>query len=233
MLIALNTLLVTGILFAASSTTTPLTKAREDPVISRICVDSDCRCLVLHNGEVRFRRKGTGALSVDRAIGPYLKQYQRLVASNELPILERSYSGWRIIVSAALIEDEDNGPIMKFRFFGPTHHLIGDYQGDLGVLNLRLGRLFGGESVIAAATTEGVHAYDNMAIVWLLPERGALETLLQKPGSVARIENAGPNGTRAGVWVNRQIYDGVHPETKREIHKFWQWRANERKLVRQ
>lgn len=200
-------------------------------VVSRVCFDNECSYLVRRSDKVQFVR--TGSVPVDRIVGPYLQRYQSLVPRNELPVLERHFSGWRIIVSAVLLQDEYDGPIMRFRFLGRGGRLLGSYDDDLQVMSLSVGTLFGGSDIIAAATTSGVHVYDNTALVWLLPHNEAVKKLLEVPGSTDRIVHASQGHGQIGIWVNRQTYDGVHPETKREVPEFWEWRDREKKLVRQ
>lgn len=211
------------------ASTRVLTPTVGPSVISRACFDSECRYLIRRDGKIKFVR--TGTIPVDRIVGPYLREYQDLVPIKEPPVLERHFSDWRIIVSAVLLEDEYNGPIMRFRFLGPGGRLLGSYDDDLEVLSLSIGKLFGGSNTVAAATTSGAHVYDNTALVWLLPDNEAVKTLLQIPGSTGRIVRVSEGHGPAGIWVNRQTYNGVNPKTKREVPEFWEWHEREKKLA--
>jgi len=67
-------------------------------------------------------------------------------------------------------------------------------------------------------------------MVWLLSPQ-SLETLVRLPGSIGHISH-GTGGANAGIWIAKQLYDGVNPQTKGEVPEFWKWNEMEKRLIK-
>ena len=157
----------------------------DEETIASYCIRGACSDLIVRGGEVFFRDKG--CFASDRRVGPYLGQYQRQVTPAELPILERHYSSFQIVVTAALLWNSPcYGSIMRLWFFSNGVAQMGPVDYDLS-LGLDLGAPFGGDDVIAMATSRGSHAYGDVTLIWLLSEHQPPKKLLEIPAILKRL----------------------------------------------
>ncbi len=95
-----------------------------------------------------------------------------------------------------------------------------------------IGHLFGGEDDILAVTSVEEHAYNTQTDIWLLPKAGDPKLLLSLPGVYQKFSASTAEGV-PGVFIARQIYDGVHAETKGTVLEFYSWNGGQGVLTLQ
>ncbi len=117
---------------------------------------------------------------------------------------------WTVVVSAAIPEYGPNGPTIRLRILDSKGKVDRVCDGEMYLIRLEVGRLFGGDSEIVAVETSGSHVYTIQSAVWLLPNRGKPKELASENGNIDRFET-GPN---AGVWVDLETYDGINGSSK-------------------
>jgi hypothetical protein len=131
------------------------------------------------------------------------------------------------VVSAFLDHGEQSAGL-HVRFFSPN----GMLRGTAGILmdleQADIGHLFGGEDDILAVTSVEEHAYNTQTDIWLLPKAGDPKLLLSLPGVYQKF-SASTAGGVPGVFIARQIYDGVHAETKGTVLEFYSWNGGQRR----
>lgn len=198
--------------------------------IDRRCLNGDCVVLVMEGRRVLAHR--VGELSGERWIGNFAEEAVTLVGPTEAPVLyATSPMGWRAVVSAFLPAEFDyDAPELRLRIFdakGEQRTAVDDYN-ILG--SFHIGRIFGTEREFLLMSTTGAHSYVVRTRVWLLPRDGAPFLALEVPGALKRIQTA-DSGQDAGVWINREMYDGIHAETKGAKQEFWVWNDSKRTLT--
>ena len=188
--------------------------------IDRLCFPAGCQSLIVSNGEVHFVEGG--ALSRDSLLGSYVSADQRLVPPAEVPIRDlRSKRGWHIVISAFLDHNERDVRL-RVRFLDRNSRLQTTDEILMSLENAELGNLFGGNHEILALTSNEEHAYNAHTGVWLLPDEGKPKQLLDFIGRIADFVKFSTQNT-GGLRINRETYDGVHPETKGYKTEFWTW----------
>ena len=186
-----------------------------------------CEILAVVRGSVTYTEPEIRSL----VIGKYSSAAQRLVPRTEAPIRDlRSTGGWRIVVSSFLNREEEAGAMLRIRFFGPDGKQRDTADVSMTLEGVKVGRLFGGADDILAVQSNEEHAYNSMTDIWLLPRQGEPQQLIEMNATLGRFSGGG-NGSRPGVWVSRQTYDGVHAETKGWVAEFWAWDPSEKSLA--
>lgn len=192
-----------------------------------------CSILAIQRGAVRFTEQGPRAPR-NLILGRYLLTAQSLVPSTEAPIRDfRSRDGWRIVASAFLRHDAENEgvPGLRLRFFDPkgVARLTDDVL--MSLIHADIGRLFGGPDEIFAVTSNEEHAYNTQTEIWFLPASGPPKLLLTIAGGIQAFSK-GSAEALPGVRIARQIYDGVHAESKGTIREFYTWDRATKSLIR-
>jgi hypothetical protein len=188
-----------------------------DPKTGR--TEDVCQILAVERGSVTYIQPGFRAV----VIGKYVSGGQRFVPQAEAPIRDlRSPHGWHIVVSSFLPRDEESDAMLRVRFFGPDGKLRGTAEVLMTLEGIEVGHLFGGSDNILALQSNEEHSYNSMTDMWLLPERGAPQELIEMNATFGKFSK-GANGTRPGAWLSRETYDGVHAETKGWVDEFWAW----------
>ncbi|MGD0497080.1 MAG: hypothetical protein ABSC23_01455 [Bryobacteraceae bacterium] len=178
-----------------------------------------CLTLAVNNGSVTYTEAGLRSL----VIGKYVGAAQRFVPGTEAPIRDlRSPDGWHIVVSSALLRGAEAGAMLRIRFFGPGGEPRGTAEVQMTLEGDEVGHLFGGADNILAVQSNEEHSYNSMTDIWLLPKQGEPRKLIEMNAILGRF-SSGSKGTRPGVWIRRQTYDGVHAETKGWLDEFWIW----------
>jgi len=197
----------------------------EDRQLDRFCLPSACESLVVREGQVHFVDP---ALKQDLVLGPYIRADQRFVPKNEAPIRELRSDGWQIVASALL--DRPEGRVkLRIRFFDPHGVLRGSSDAMMDLVDAQLGHLFGGRDEILAFTSNEEHAYNVQTEVWLLRERGKPKLLVQVQGMLGEFV-AGSSEHKAGVWIDRETYDGRDASTKGRARELWEWNSDQKTL---
>jgi hypothetical protein len=193
----------------------------------------NCQSLAVQRGTVRYIETVTSPKSLVRnlALGNYLIVDQAGVPKNEAPVKSlQSERGWRIVISAFLDHQKIEAGL-RVRFFNPLGSLRHVDNVTLGLDMAEVGDLFGGAAEVFAVTTEEEHAYNVWTEIWLLPATGDAARVLAVRGVIDRFVKARA-GVVAGVWIQRETYDGVHSQTKGRVSEFWEWDPNQRALTR-
>ncbi len=200
-------------------------EAAQPAEVDRFCHSGDCDVLAVHQGEVKL----TDSLR-SLNLGDYVPAAQYLVPRQEAPIRSLvSTRRWRIVVSAYLDHSDESEAGLRVRFFGPEGKLRATDQVLMGLEQIRIGRLFGGDDDILAIQSNEEHSYNSRTDIWLLPEHGVPRRLIDANATFGKFSKDG--GDRGGVWISRQTYDGVHAETKGWRDEFWAWDARSQSLV--
>lgn len=195
-----------------------------DPVTGR--TEDVCEILAVDHGDVVYVEPGIRRM----VIGQYVSAARSFVPAPEAPIRDvRSPSGWHVVVSSFL-DCKEVSAELRVRLFRPDGTL-GGVSDILTVLEgIEVGYLFGdGDDVLAIQSSEE-HSYNSRTDVWLLPNRGEPQRLLDINATLGRFSGA-VKGARPGVWVNRQTYDGVHASTKGWVGEFWVWNHQRKSLT--
>jgi hypothetical protein len=193
--------------------------------VDRHCRNGYCDVLNVRDGVVRLV---DSQRTLD--LGKYVAAAQDLVPRNEAPIrVLLSPSGWRIVVSAFLGHADEAEAGLRVRFFGPDTRLRMMDTVLMALEQVEIGRLFGGDDEILAIQSNEEHSYNSRTDIWLLPERGAPKRLIDVGAKFGKV--AKDPGTRPGIWISRQTYDGVHAETKGWEDEFWIWDAKNKSLA--
>jgi hypothetical protein len=194
--------------------------------VEPVCPNGYCMYLVIRDDHVRF----IGTMSRDIDLGSYARSGQRFVPQTEAPIRDlRTKRGWHIVISEFL-EHKEAAVETKFRFFSPRGELMATNESMMDLELAQLGYLLGGRDEILAITTNEEHVYNARTMLWLLPDHGTPKQLLDVGGMVRKFLN-GADGKPAGVWIDRQTYDGFHAETKGWAREFWKWNADTKTLT--
>lgn len=196
--------------------------------VNQFCFKKDvCQSLVVRKREVHFVDP---TLNRDLVLGRYVSADQPLVPQSEAPIRElRSDLGWRIVLSAFLDHSEGRAKL-RIRFFDPLGKLRGSSDAMMTLLDAKLGRLFGGTDEVLAFTSNEEHAYNVETEIWLLSEQGKPKLLVYVHGLLGEFV-AASSEHKAGVWIDRDTYDGVNASTKGRARELWEWNGNEQTLV--
>jgi hypothetical protein len=101
----------------------------------------------------------------------------------------------------------------------------------MDLLDAKLGRLFGGTDEVLVFTSNEEHAYNVQTEIWLLPEQGKPKLLAVVPGVFGEFV-AASSEHKAGVWIDRETYDGVNSSTKGRALELWEWNGSGQTLVR-
>jgi hypothetical protein len=187
-----------------------------------------CHVLAVQNGLVRYIDQ---APHVPRNLlmGHYVREDQPLVPETEAPIRDlRTHRGWRVVVSAFLDHDDD-GIGLRLRFFAPDGKLRETDDVLMGLEEVQIGSLFGGTDEIFAITSNEEHAYNAETRIWFLPESGSPAPLLSFRGELRGFTDSA-RGKTPGVAIARQMYDGVHAETKGTVQEIYLWKPETRDL---
>jgi hypothetical protein len=112
--------------------------------------------------------------------------------------------------------------MLRIRFFGPDSKPRGTAEALMTLEAAEVGHLFGGTDDILAVQSNEEHSYNSTVDLWLLPGHGGPRNLVEVNATLGEF-SGGVKGTRPGVWINRQTYDGVHAETKGWVPEFWAW----------
>jgi hypothetical protein len=141
------------------------------------------------------------------------------------------YKRGSVVVSAFLQHSGDNKGALGIR----TRIFSGDGKLDVtfdmfGVLEQAdLGSYFGGQDEILSVTCNEEHAYNVRSEVWLVSTNGAPKRLLSFPGIVEQFRPS-PNA-RPGIVIDRETYDGQHPQTKGRVKELWTWDPETKSLI--
>jgi len=191
--------------------------------IDRRCLQGHCVILSIENGRVLARRTG-GTFTGQTVVGTFAPAGTRFVPPSEAPILHSTMrSGWHVTVSAYLPEEFDyDAPELRVRILAPLgrQETVSDEYNLLG--SFHIGSIFNTDSQFLQVCTTGARAYFARSRVWLLGQSGSPELLLDVPGWLAGIETP-REGKPAGLWIDRDTYDGVNAETKGHKREFWIW----------
>jgi hypothetical protein len=95
---------------------------------------------------------------------------------------------------------------------------------------IEVGHLFGGTDEIVAIQSNEEHSYDSMSGMWLLPQRGEPQQLIDINATLGKFSQGG-NKLPPGAWIRRQTYDGVHAETEGWVDEFWVWDTARKSLT--
>jgi len=187
-----------------------------------------CSFLAVQDGVVRFIEQSPRApRSV--AIRRYNKEAQQFIPEKEVSVGNfRSPRGWRIVESAFL-DHADFSAGLHIRFFGPDGVLRQTADGMLVPEQSEVGHLFGGADDIFAVTSTEEHAYNTQTEIWYLPESGGPKSVLRVLGVYRRFAVDSVIGG-PGVVIDRQIYDGVHAETKGTVRELYAWDRKRKSL---
>jgi hypothetical protein len=99
------------------------------------------------------------------------------------------------------------------------------------IINAKMGDLLGTGNEFLLVMIQGEHTYVIRTLVWLLPDNSSSPILLlDVPGLVDNIPKAGP-GIQAGIWIQRETYDGVNADTKGRKPEFWAWDEAQKTLT--
>jgi hypothetical protein len=163
-------------------------------------------------------------------LGKYVPAAQHLVPRNEAPIRSLPSSrGWRIVISAFLDHANGFGSDLRLRFLGPDGNLRATDTVLMTLEQVETGRLFGGDDDILAVQSNEEHSYNSRTAIWLLPEHGAPKQLIDANATFGKFLKG--SGTRPGIWISRQTYDGVNAATKGWVDEFWVWDAKNKSLA--
>lgn len=197
--------------------------------LDRRCLAGDCVILMIESGKVLVER--TGEFAVKREVAKYDQRGAPLVPSNEAPILyAETPRGWIAIVTAFLPREFDfDAPELRVYILDSQRQqrTVADAYNLLE--SFHVGRIFNTNSEFVQISTTGSHAYVVRTLVWLLPESGPPTSLMDVPGLLDRIEV--PAGQPSGLWINREMYDGVRSDTKGQKPEFWKWDADRKMLI--
>jgi len=199
-----------------------------DAVASR---EDICDILATDQDGVAYIQPGIRRL----IIGKYVSAVQRLVPRTEAPIRDlRSPRGWHIVVSSFLYKEGEKAGLagLRVRFFGPDGKLRGIGEVLMVLEGDEVGHLFGGDDDIFVIQSNVEHSYNSMVNMWLLPERGTPQRLIDVNATLGEFSKIG-GGARPGVWIRRQTYDGEHAETKGWADEFWVWDPTKKSLTRE
>lgn len=197
--------------------------------IDRRCLQGDCVVLNIEGRQVVARR--TGEFSGKRTVGTIAPDGRPFLPPTEAPLrFANSPGGWRVILAAFLPQDFDyNAPELRLRILDPRNGrqtVVDDYNV-LG--SFHIGPIFETGNEFLQVSTSGPHAYITRTRVWLLPPDGSPNLLLDVPGTLIRIQTQ-TGAQPAGLWIDRETYDGVHAETKGRKREFWRWDASNKTL---
>lgn len=196
-----------------------------DPKTGR--AEDVCKILAVEHGSVTYTEPGLRSL----VIGKYVGVAQRFFARTEAPIGDlRSPNGWHIVVGSFLPKDEKSGAMLHIRFLGPDGKPRGTEEALMTLEAIEVGHLFGGPDDILAIQSNEEHSYNSMLGIWVLPEHGNPQKLIEMNATLRRFSR-GHNGARPGAWISRQTYDGAHAETKGWVDEFWVWDPARKSLV--
>lgn len=195
-------------------------------------IDRECRAfcatLAVQDGVVRFidSMPPTANLEVGRLVGAD----QRLVPRTEAPIRDlRSPRGWHVVIGASL-DHEELVVRLRLHFFSPDGALKEEGELLSALVSTEIGTLFGGTDEILAVTSVEKHSYNDQSEIWLLPEDGKPKLVLALDGSFRTVAG-NPSSVMRGITVERQIYDGVHAETKGTVQEFYVWDPKAKSLT--
>jgi hypothetical protein len=193
--------------------------------VDRVCRNGICEVLTVQDGVVRLV---DSVRTLD--LGKQVPAAQTVVPRNEAPIrVLRSLNGWRILISAFLAHSGESEAGLRVRFFGADARLRTTDTVLIALEQVEIGRLFGSDDDILALQSNEEHSYNSTADIWLLPERGRPKRLIHANATIGNfIKNS---GTRPGIWIRRQTYDGVSAETKGWVDEFWVWDAKNKSLA--
>jgi hypothetical protein len=199
--------------------------------LDRRCLEGDCVILTVENGRVFAER--TGEFAGKREVAKVEEAGVPFVPATEAPLnYTKTSRGWITVVSVFLPKEYDfDAPELHLYLYDAQRDrkVVSDLYNFLGSLNV--GRIFHGTNAeFVQVSSTGAHAYVVRTIVWLLPAAGTPAVLLDVPGLLSRIQQA-TSKEPAGLWINRQTYDGVHAETKGEKPEFWMWNPNRKTLI--
>jgi hypothetical protein len=195
--------------------------------VDRTCNKGFCDLLVVRDGQVRFVETG-GLLPTDLALGPYISAAQSQVSKTELPVRDlRSANGWRVVISAFLDKPEQTAGL-RVHFFAQNGKQVDVQEVQMKLEKGDVGTPFGGSDEVLTITAWAEHGYNSRTSIWLLPGTGKPVELLAERGVVDRF--IAPTEGEAGVWINRDTYDGIHAETKGRVPEFWKWDGTQKTL---
>jgi hypothetical protein len=130
-----------------------------------------------------------------------------------------------------MLDHPKGGAKLRIRFFDPHGKLRGGSDVMMDLENAALGRLFGGTNELLAITSNEEHPYNVQTEIWLLPEQGKPKLLVAVRGVFGEFV-AGSSDHKAGVWIDRETYDGVNAATKGRARELWEWNGDEKTLAR-
>jgi hypothetical protein len=195
--------------------------------LDRFCWRQDqCRFLRIEDGKVVFvdpRRQ--------LALGEYVAADQAFVPPLEAPIRDLSLpSGGRVVISAFLDHTNTSEVGLHVRFFSSKGKVRGSQTVLMMLIQGTAGRLFGGTDDIVAVTSQEEHSYNTRTDIWLVPVKGSIRNLLSAYGDYEEFRREGGNRP-PGVWVNVEMYDGVHASTKGQRLRFYRWDSARKRLL--
>jgi hypothetical protein len=91
--------------------------------------------------------------------------------------------------------------------------------------------LFGDDNEIVAITSNEEHAYNAQTELWYLPQRGNPKLLLSTESVIQKLSGSG-EGSRPGVTLGQETYDGFNAGTKGRVFEFWAWDSMAKALIR-
>jgi hypothetical protein len=208
--------------------------------IVRRCYKAACATIFIQDNVVKYRPINYEGIPIIPAydIGPYVQEAQKWVPNDEAPIREVMMPNkWKGLVSAALDQygfGLASGPTIRLRVFDPNGKLQLKYDGNCYFDDIEMGKLFRTTDLILSIQTDGESASMQDGEIWLIPMAGEPKEILHIHGSIRRFQPSGSGVSGIpGVWVVREIYNGIDPATRGQALEFWRWNAATKSLTRQ
>lgn len=198
--------------------------AEEPKVIAKQCrekgAEEACEYLVVDRGWVKtIARGGRGEPHV---VGPYLREYQHLVADSEAPVKElTSPRDWRVVVTRGFDRVPRPMPTFFLYFFDSQGELKLKVRGDIFLERIQVGFIFGTPTELLLVTERSETGISYSTEVWCLPQEGLPKRLLFEGGAVERIVPPSPAGLGGLVIVYTEA--GAARQQERTREGFWAW----------
>ena len=205
-------LAVTMLLFSA--------EARE---LDRRCLKGDCVTLSVEGGRVFLDH--TGEFADRREVGAYNAAGALLVPHSGAPIRYSKATGGDVIVVAAFLprELDFNAPELRLYVFDSQGRQLSTDIGYTLLGSLCVGRIFRTQADFVVMSTTGAHSYVVRTTAWYLPPHGGQpRRVLEVVGLLTKVQVA-RGAEHAGLWIDRETYDGVNWKTKGQLPEFWAW----------
>lgn len=198
--------------------------------IDKKCLNGDCVFLSLSDGLVFFERTGTSAGKA--RIGEYDSKIAGLLPPVEAALSHLdTQTGWTVVASSFLPPDFDiEAPRLRIRAVdGRGNETVMD-EGHVYLHKLMSVDAFSSASRLVIHSSIGSHAYDVRTKVWILPQEGNPQLILDVVGLLESVQAANPERP-PGLWIEFETYDGVDGATKGRRLSFVRWDADAKRFI--